>query len=214
MRRNIASVLLFLVFFGCTPAVTSRGMTFVAGLKRYQDEMGRLEARPERWPERQRLAESLKTIYTFTIGGSEEFNRLVNMDLRKREFLIALREGSVRPERVKEMNEELVKISKQVDGLGEVIKGQVLHTELHGYDQPQHIESVATIGLVNLAMESFSSANRGVSVRSTKVGLYVVTDQGDVSTVRTAEGQTFRCSTTTIQDEGATIKCEPAGGKP
>ena len=58
-----------------------------------------------RWPERQRAGGTLKTTITATVGGSPEFYRLVDLDIRKREFIVTMRETSVRPDRVKEMNE-------------------------------------------------------------------------------------------------------------
>ena len=215
MMKMIPTFLLFFViFFACALPATNRGMTFLAGLNLYQAGMERLEVAPDRWPDRQRLAESLKTTSVVTIGGSKEFNRLVDLDLRRREFMITLRDPTLRAERAQEMKEELVKINGEIDALIGVIKGQVAVAELRSLEGPQKIESVATLGLLNLAMDAFSLARPagGSSAPSTKVGPYVVADQGNFSTVRTPEGHAFRCLTS-IQEEGASIKCEPLGAK-
>jgi hypothetical protein len=213
MKTKNAFYLLSLLLFGCAPANVSPGMTFLVGLNQYQGEMARLESRPERWFDRQRLGESLKATYLVTMGGSREFNRLVDLDVRKREFLITLRETSVRPERAKEMREELVAINRNMDDLKAVVKEQLAIAELRAQEQPQQrIESVAAVGLLNLAMDGFS-ANGNARQQTVKVGQYVVTDYGNLSTVRTPEGQTYRCATVLVQEEGAAIRCEPPPGK-
>ncbi len=215
MRIRNALLLLAVVMAGCVPAAVSPGITFLIGLNNYQDEMDRLGARPERWPDRQRLAESIKTTYVATLGGSKEFNRLVDLDLRRREFLITLRQESVGGERAKEMREELARMNEQMEGLKKVIKGQIARIESQGPAQGQGIESVATIGLLNLAIDSFAVASSPTApaAESIRVGPYVVTDEGYFSTVKTPEGQTFHCTTTMVPDAGASIKCEPGGGK-
>lgn len=216
LKRNNALYLLLLLLFGCAPANVSPGMTLLVGLTGYQDEMGRTAARPERWPDRQLAAESLKTTYVVTMGGSKEFNRLVDLDLRRKEFQITLRETSVRPDRAKEMKDELATIDNDVDGFKEIIKGQVTNTLSRVQDPNQRVETVATIGLVNLALDGFSSTNArvGLSAPSTKVGPYIVTDLGGLlSTVRTPDEQIYRCITILVPEAGAGIKCEPAARK-
>lgn len=210
---------LFLVFgaiAGCAPTTVSPAVTFLAGLNSYHDEMERLGARPERWPDRQRLAESIKTTHVVTLGGSKEFNRLVDLDLRRREFLITLRDQALTAERTQEMKQELVEINEQVEGLKKLIKGQIARNQLREPAQAQRIENVATIGLLNLAMDSFAVANPSniPATVSTQVGSYVVMDEGNFSTVRTPEGQIFRCLTTVVPEAGASITCQPAGAKP
>jgi hypothetical protein len=207
---------LLLILFGCARGNVSPGMTFLVGLDGYQNEMQRLEGRPERWFDRQRVAESLKTTYVITVGGSREFNRMVDLDLRRREFLITMRHSSVRPERVQEMKNELVSINKDVDVLKEIVKNQVAAAELQRQKEPQLIETTAAIGLLHLALDSFSSTGvtPGPNPRAVKVGSYTVSDLGpSLSTVRTAEGQTFRCTTVLIPEQGATINCEPPAAK-
>lgn len=213
MKAKNAFYLLLLLLFGCAPANVSPGMTFLVGLNQYQGEMARLESRPDRWFDRQRLGESLKATYLVTMGGSKEFNRLVDLDVRKREFLIALRETSLRPERAKEMREELVTMNRSINDLKGVIKVQLANAELRSQEQPQQrIESIAAVGLLNLALDGFS-ANSGATQQTVKVGQYVVTDYGNLTTVRTPEGQTYRCATILVQEEGAGIRCEPPAGK-
>ena len=213
MKMNNALLLAFV--FGCATASVNPGMTFLVGLNGYHEEMQSLASRPERWPDRQRMAESLKTTYTVTLGGSKEFNRLVDIDLRRKEFLITLRETSVRPDRAKEMKDELDRINEDVNGLKEIVKGQVTQAVLRDQEQTQMIESIAIIGLVHLTLESFSTSSdrAGLSRPSTKVGPNVVTDlDGSLSTVRTSDGRTYRCSTLLVAERGAGIKCEAPGG--
>lgn len=205
-----------LILFGCARSNVSPGMTFLVGLDGYQNEMQRLDSRPERWFDRQKVAESLKTTYVITVGGSREFNRMVDLDLRRREFLITMRSSSVRPERVQEMKNELVSINKDVDALKEIVKNQVAAAEQQKRNEPQPIETAAAIGLLHLALDSFSSTGvaPGPNPRAVKVGSYTVSNLGPtLSTVSTAEGQTFRCTTVLIPEQGAAINCGPPPAK-
>ena len=216
MKVYYRSFLLLLLIFGCATTSVNPGMTLLVGLNGYQEEMQSSASRPERWPDRQRMAESLKTTYTVTLGGSKEFNRLVDLDLRRKEFLIALRETSIRADRQREMNDELATINQDVNGLKEIVKGQVTHAILQVPGQAQRIETIATVGLLYLTLESFSTTgNRaGLSAPSAKVGPNVVTDLGgSLASVRTPDGQTYRCSTILVPEQGAGIKCEMPGGK-
>jgi hypothetical protein len=214
MKLNNALLLCMLATMGCSSATVNPGVTLWAALNNYREEMRTLEARQERWPERQRLGESIKTAYVVTLGGSREFNRLIDLDLRRREFLIAIRGGQLRPERANEIKEELVQINEQIDGLTRLIKGQLMNSQLNVQDPSKTIERVASLGLLDLAIDAFSSRTNlnPAAAPSTKVGPYVVIDQGFLSSaVRTPEGQTFRCTTRAIPEEGASIKCEPVG---
>jgi hypothetical protein len=205
----------FLLFLGCAQTNVTPGMTFVVGLNRYQLEMARLQGSPERWVDRQRLGESLKTTYLMTMGGSPEFNGLVDLDVRKREFLIVLGERSLKPERAKEIREELATMNKNIEDLKGLIKGQLTSVELRSQAEAQRIETVAAIGLIHLALDRFS-ANSGStypSAQLVKIGQYVVADHGNLASVRTPEGQTYRCSTIVVPEQGAAIQCEPVGGK-
>jgi hypothetical protein len=205
-----------LVLFGCSAANTNPGATFLVGLNGYQEEMEKLEARPDRWFDRQRAGDSLKKTYLVNLGSSREFNRMVDLDVRRREFLITLRASSVNPERAQEMKDELVVMNKDVDLLKEIVKGQAANVELRAQQRPQQVETFAIIGLVNMAIDSFASMTvpAGPNPSSTKVGRYIVSDfRGLHSTVTTPEGQTLRCTTLVYPEEGASIKCEPPASK-
>ena len=210
------SYLSLLVLFGCSAANTRPGATFLVGLNGYQDEMERLAGRPERWFDRQRAGDSLKKTYLVSFGGSREFNRMVDLDVKRREFLITLRDSSVKPDRVEEMKEELAVMNKDMDALKEIVKGQAAHVELRAQQQPQQVETFAIIGLVSMAIDSFASMTMpaGPNPPSTKVGRYIVSDFGGLlSTVTTPEGQTLQCTTLVFPEAGASIKCEPPGNK-
>ena len=178
--------------------------------------MERLEDRPERWFDRQRAGDVLKKTYPVTFGSSREFNRMVDLDVRRREFLITLRATPVNPNRAKEMKDELAVMNKDMDILKEIVKGQAASVGLRAPQQPQQVETFAIIGLVNMAIDSFASMTipAGPNPSSTKVGRYTVSDFGGLlSTVTTPEGQTLRCKTLVYPEEGASIKCEPPGNK-
>ena len=177
--------------------------------------MDQLSGRVDRWPDRQKAAESIKTTYVTTLGGSKEFNRLVDLDLRRREFLITLRLENVAPEREKEMKAELIRIHEQMEELKSIVKGQIARVESRDPAQPGVIETVATVGLLDLAMDSFVVAipPSEPPAMSTRVGAYLVTDEGDLSTVRAPDGQIFRCRTTVVPDSGASIRCLAVGAK-
>jgi hypothetical protein len=205
--------MLFLLLIGaggCASGTYTPGATLLMGMQQYQGEMQRLGSSTSRWPERQQVGGNLKTVITGTVGGSAEFYRLVDLDVRKREFTITMRETSLRPERLQEMKDELVKMNQEVAGLKPIVRAQTSVLPVQKESQ-QRIEGVATVGLLNLALDAFSS-NRasGLEAPSTKVDQYIVTDLGSFSTVRTPEGQTFRCALFGVPDEGAGIKCEPA----
>lgn len=198
-------------FLGCTTATLSPGATLLSGIHQYQGEMQRLGNSPTRWPERQRAGGTLKTIITATVGGSAEFYRLVDLDIRKREFNVTMRETSVRPDRLKEMNEELAQMDDEIAALKPVIRTQV--AALHFQDDPERrVEDAATRGLISLALDGFSSngGTRGLETPSTKVGQFVVTDLGSFAIVRAPDGQTFRCFVYGLPEDGAGMKCEPA----
>jgi len=89
------------LLFGCSTTPASPGMTLLAGLNYYREEMRRLEQQPERWPDRQGLSDSLKAQYGIIIGRSAEFDRLVDLDGKKREFALTLREPSLKPDRAR-----------------------------------------------------------------------------------------------------------------
>jgi hypothetical protein len=179
------------------------------GLNQYHSNLQRAGNLPSNWPARQQAAGEFKTVVTGTIGASPEFYRLVDLDLRKREFTITLRETNVRPERVKEMQDELAQMDDEIAALRPVIKTQLSALRMH--EQPDGIDAIATLGLLGLALDGFSpsASNRGIESPSTKVGQYVVADFGSFATVRAASGQTFRCNVFGNLDDGAGVRCEP-----
>jgi hypothetical protein len=210
MNRGVLLVAFAIGFSGCSTAAFTPGATLLAGLTQYQGEMQRLGGSTTRWPERQRVGTTLKTIITTTVGGSGEFYRLVDLDIRKREFALTMRETSLRADRVKEMNDELNQMNDEIAALKPVIRTQLSALPVQS-DPDRRIEEAATRGLLSLALEKFSSNGgpRGIEAPSTKVGQFVVTDLGAFSTVRVPDGQIFRCFLFGVPDEGAGMKCEP-----
>ncbi|MPZ78290.1 MAG: hypothetical protein GEU77_17415 [Deltaproteobacteria bacterium] len=216
MKNNKTRCLFFIlaiVLASCSSGTVTPGMTLLTGLTGYHDEMGQLEGQTARWPERQRLGASIKTTYLVTMGGSKEFNRLVELDVRRREYLITLRGSSLRPDRAAEIKQELVKMNEDIDGLTTIVKGQVARSTVPGPEPRQVIESVATIGLLYLAIDTFSStlAPDAAIAPTVKVGSYTVIDQKKFAMVRTPEGQTFQCTTIVVQEQGAGISCGTLG---
>ena len=195
---------------GCATGPVSPGVTLLAGINHYRGEMEAFGARPERWPERQRMAEFLMSTFSVTLGRSPEFNRLVEIDLRKREFLIAMVDLSS-PERAKEMKAELATMNQESDALKSSVKRQITAIPVAAQEPNRRIEGIATIGLLTLAIDGFFSASNptGALAATTKVGPYVVTDMRDAATVQTPEGLVFLCTTFVVQDEGAGVNCAP-----
>ncbi|MSP40470.1 MAG: hypothetical protein EXR70_18425 [Deltaproteobacteria bacterium] len=197
------------VLSGCASGTLSREATLLSGLQQYQGEMQRSGGNVSNWPNRQRAANELKTIITGTLGGSGGFYRLVDLDQRKREFVVTIRETNLQADRLKEMQDELARIEDEIAGLRPVLKTQL--TAIAQGETAGTIESIATLGLLGIAIDGFSSsgAGRGIDGLSTKVGQYLVGDLGSFATVRTPQGQTHRCSLFGNSDEGAGILCQP-----
>lgn len=212
---KLTLLLLAMALSGCATGTANPGATLWAGINHYHEEMRTLEAMPDRWPDRQRLAEAIKTTYVATLGGSREFNRMVELDLRRRELWIAQRGGRLKPERAREIDDELAKMNEQIDGLVGIVKAQLMRSQLALQDQSQTMETVATLGLLNLAIDAFSISERQdqSASASTKVGPYTVIDQGLSSLVTSPEGKSFLCTTTMMEEQGAAIHCQPMGGK-
>ena len=217
MRIYQARYLFFLMILSaCSSKTTSPGMTLLTGLNGYHDEMERLEGQEARWPERQKVGNTIRTTFLMTMGGSKEFNRLVELDVKRREYLIALRANSLRPDRAAEVKQELVGIDADIDALTTVVKGQVAaRSTSQPQSEPQQvIESVATVGLLTMAIDTFSQNGGGdVAVPSINVGGYTVIDQKNFTFVKTPQGQTFQCTTILVQEEGAGINCGLLAGK-
>ena len=215
MKSYNAHYLWFLIILAaCSTQSTSPGMTLLTGLTGYHEEMERLEGQAARWPDRQRLGNTIKTTYVATMGGSKEFNRLVELDVKRREYLIALRANALRPDRAAEVKQELIKIDEEIDALSVLIKGQITRHTLSGPKPQNLIEGVATVGLLSMAIDNFSqSLPQDVSLPTVKVGGYTVIDQKNIAIVKTPEGQTFRCTTILVQEEGAGIDCAALSGQ-
>ena len=209
LKLNIALLLAIAGLAGCSTNVhISRSGTLLSGMTQYHGDMQSLNS-VSRWPERQRVAGSLKTIITSTVGASPEFYRLVDLDLRKREFTVTMRDTNLRPDRLREMQDELVAMDEEIAALKPVVKTQL--SAVANHEQSDHIENAATLGLLGMAVDSFSAgaASRGAQAPSTRVGQYLVTDLGTFSTVRTSDGHSYRCDVFSVPEEGGGIKCEP-----
>jgi hypothetical protein len=209
MRLSIVLLLGAAGLAGCSTPNISRSGTLLSGLTQYHTDMQSLSS-VSRWPERQRAAGSLKTIITGTVGASPEFYRLVDLDLRKREFTVTMRDTNLRPDRLREMQDELVAMDEEIAALKPVVKTQL--SAVANHEQSDHIENAATLGLLGIAVDSFSAgaASRGAQAPSTtRVGQYLVTDLGTFSTVRTSDGHSYRCDVFSVPEEGGGIKCEP-----
>lgn len=195
---------------GCsTTGSVTPGATLLSGLSKYQAEMQRIGSSPESWPDRQRAAGGLKIVVTATVGDSREFYRLIDLDVRRREFIITMRQGSVSAARMQEMKDELVRIDEEIVALKPVVRSQMEFFPLQSESQ-QRIAGVATLGLLDLAVERFSGAGgTGPAARSTKIDQYLITDLGTFATVHGPEGQTYRCMTYGIAEEGAGMQCDP-----
>ena len=147
-----------------------------------------------------------------TMGGSKEFNRLVELDVKRREYLIALKANWLRPDRTAEVKQELAGIDADIEALATIVKGQVAARSISQPEpQPlQVIEDVATVGLLTMAIDNFSpNIARDVAVPNINVGGYTVIDQKNITLVKTPQGQTFRCTTVLVEEEGAGINCAP-----
>jgi hypothetical protein len=210
IRGKMLVIISLLMVCGCsTSGPVSPGATLLSGLNDYQGEMQHAGNSPTAWPNRQRAGGALKGIITATTGGSTEFHRLVDLDIRKREFIITIGDLSLRTDRTKEMKDELVAIDEEILALKPIVRAQVeampASGETHG-----GVETVATTGMLKLAVDKFSSSSgRGGEPPSTWVQQNLVTDLGTFSTVRTLDGQTYRCSLYSVPEEGSGMRCAP-----
>ena len=192
---------------GCATQNVTRSGTLLSSLTQYHSDMQSL-ASSSRWPERQRSAGALKTVITGTVGASPEFYRLVDLDLRKREFNAAMRDTNIKSDRLREMEEELAAMDDEIAALKPVVKTQL--TAVASHEPGDRIENAAALGLLGLAVDNFSAgaARRGGEAPSTKVGPYLITDLGSFSTVRTPEGQSHRCTVFSLPESGGGVRCE------
>ena len=210
INRPLLCLWVAIGFSGCSTATLTPGATLLSGLSQYQGEMQRLGGSAARWPDRQRAGGTLKTIIISTVGASPEFFRLVDLDIKKKEFTITMRESSLRPDRIQDMKDELGRMNDEIAALKPVVRTQLAALRLPT-DPDRRIEEAATRGLISLALDNFSSngGDRGLGAPSAKVGPYVVTDLGGFATVRSPDGQTFRCLLFGVPEEGAGMTCEP-----
>jgi hypothetical protein len=209
MKNARSAVLVYLaVLYGCAAGNVSPGPTLLTGIKQYEAEMLHYGNSSQRWPERQRAAGALKTVILVTLGESREFYRLVDMDLKRREYLVTMRETSLRPGRLQEMKTELADMVKEADRLKPVVQAQM--AALPAPPEGQRVEAIATQGLLKLALDALFPANsaRGLEAPSAIVDQHMVTDLGAFSTVRAPGGQTYRCALFGVEDEGAGMRCE------
>ena len=209
LKTHILLLVTVLGMWGCSTASVSRGGTLLYALNQYHTDLQRAGNQTSNWPARQQVAGEFKTMINGIVGATPEFYRLVDLDLRKREFIITLRQTNVPPERAKEMTDELAQMDEEIAALRPVIKTQLSALQLH--EQPDGIDAIATLGLLGIALDGFSAtaSNRGTESPSTRVGKYLVSDYGGFASVRAASGQTFRCNTFGNLDAGAGVKCEP-----
>ena len=154
MKLSFALLLVAAAFSGCSTPNVSRSGTLLSGLTQYQGDMQSINS-SSRWPERQRSAGTLKTVILGTVGASPEFYRLVDLDLRKREFIATMRDTNVRPDRLREMQDELVAMDEEIAALKPVVKTQLTAVARHELGNP--IENAATLGLLGMAVDSFSA---------------------------------------------------------
>jgi hypothetical protein len=209
MKQILILILCTGGLWGCATPTVSREATLLSGLQQYNTEIQSYGGQANRWPNRQQAAGDLKTVITGTVGASPEFYRLVDLDLRKTEFIVTMRETSLKPDRLKEMKEELVQMDDEIAALKPVIKTQLSAISQH--EHPQQVEDIAALGLLGIALDNFSArgAGRTGEAPNTRVGQYTVTDLGSFSTVRAPDGKMFRCSVLGIPEEGASMHCVP-----
>jgi len=207
IKLSVVLLLVAAALSGCSAPNVSRSGTLLSGMTQYQGDMQAINA-SSRWPERQRAAGTLKTVILGTVGASPELYRLVDLDLRKREFIATMRDTNLRPDRLREMQDELVFMEDEIAALKPVVKTQLMTVASHEHGDP--IENAATLGLLGMAIDNFSATGRppGPDAPSTRVGQFLVTDLGTFSTVRTPEGKSYRCNVFNVPEEGGGIRCE------
>jgi hypothetical protein len=209
MKSKLFLLLCLAGLWACATKTVSREATLLSGLQQYNSQIQSSGGQANRWPNRQQAAGELKTVITGTVGASPEFYRLVDLDLRKIEFIVTMRESSLKQDRLKEMKDELVQMDEEIAALKPVVKTQLNAFSQH--DHPQQVEDIAALGLLGIALDNFSTrgAGRTGEAPTTRVGQYTVTDLGSFSTVRAPDGKIYRCSVFSIREEGASVHCDP-----
>lgn len=204
------SVLLIFLASACSTVRTTPGATLLSGLNTYQSQMTAAGNAPGQWPARQRAASALKLIMAAGFQRNQELQRLVDLDLRKREFQITLEQANVLPERKAEMTEELRQMELEVPKLKTAIKAQLSSQTVTEEKRLAAAATAATIGWLQLRIESFpaSPVGTGASSPSTQFAQYLVGDWGQFAMVRAPDGQRYRCDVVPVEDEGAWMRCE------
>ena len=199
-------LLSFLFGLGCSSGSITPGATLLSAIKRYHNEMAAIGSRPERWPERQRMASALKAVVAVTLERPAEFYRLIDLDLKTREFAITMPTLAPASERLQELTTDIAAMNSEVASLVERIRGRVAAIPVAVEDK---IAALATKGLLTIALNSFVPG--GLADRSTEVEGYLVSDLGGIAAVRSPDGQMFRCAVfETEEDGGAGVRCQAA----
>lgn len=191
----------------CSTARITPGATLLSGLNSYQAQIASAGNAPGQWPARQRAGSTLKAIMNAGFQRHQELLRLVDLDLRKREFEITLQQTNVLPERKAEMAEELRQIDGEIPKLKAAIKSQLSSNSVTEEDRVASAAAAATLGWLQLRIESFPGAG---SSRSIEIEQFVVTDLGQFAAVRAPDGQRYRCDLVAVEDEGSWMRCEVA----
>jgi hypothetical protein len=210
LRRVARAAALCLSLSGCVPGPTaSPGVALWIGLNHYRDEMARLERRPERWPDRQELAGWLKGQYGLAIGRSSGFYRLVDLDLRRREYRIALSNSSLRPERAAEIRDELSAIERESEALKASVKAEIEAAALR--PPLEDAAPIAAVGLLSLAIDRLVAGGSSPPALPAvaAVGRYLVIEEAESATVTGPDGRTHRC-TPVLSTAGPALRCEEA----
>lgn len=202
--------LLLVLLSACSTARMTPGATLLSGLNTYQAQMASAGNGPGQWPARQRAASTLKAIMGAGFERNQELQRLVDLDLKKREFEITLQQTNVRSERKAEMLEELRQIDMEIPKLKAAIKTQLSAQTVTEEDRVAAVATAATLGWLQLRIESFPAARGGAGAASTSIDVekYLVTDLGQFAAVRAPDGQRYRCDVVHVEDEGSWMRCE------
>jgi hypothetical protein len=194
---------------GCSSNTATPGATLLSAIRHYQSEMASIGSSPERWPDRQRTAGTFKVIVAVILERPVEFNRMIDLDLKAKEFAATMPTLAPESARIKEMTTEVADMNRELAGLAGKVRGQVADIPVAAEDK---VAAVATQGLLIIAIDSFVPANDSSvpAKRSGQIEGYVVTDLGGLATVRAPDGRMFQCAVIEIGEEGAGVRCQPS----
>ena len=147
---------------GCSSDTATPGATLLSAIKHYQSEMASIGSSPERWPERQRTAGTFKTVVTVMMERPVEFNRMIDLDLKAKEFAVTMPTLAPESARIKEMTMEVGEMNRELAGLAERVRVQAT-MPVAAEDK---VSAVATQGLLVIAVNSFVPANDSSANRS------------------------------------------------